>query len=183
MRYDRAAFIRCRLHVEAGPQSGYGEYEGEEPAFNNALFGYYQGLEAALEGLFGATLVLRRAAATGGAGAGGGTGDRALLMLLGSSVRSYLATGTPWSGYLEAGLLIRRLEAAGEAGERVLGASRRIEEAVKASRAAHLEMLDALVGEVLGERAGAAFDSAELRAAGFDDATYPRVEDFPDEGA
>ncbi|MFF3564008.1 hypothetical protein ACFYXS_28570 [Streptomyces sp. NPDC002574] len=162
--YDRDAFIRCRLHVLAGPASGFGDYEPEDDDVNSALSAYYQGLEAALEQRFEAVLDARRAA---------DSGTRTLLMLFGSTARSYLSIRTPWSGYLEAGLLVRRVEQIGPGGERILEASRRIEESVALSRDAHLEILDAIAAHVLGARSEAVFTSADLLAAGFDDTRRP----------
>lgn len=164
--YDRDAFVRCRLHVLAGPTSRFGDYEPENDDFNAALSAYYQGLDAALEQRFGAALDVSRAA---------DVGTRVLLMLFGSTARSYLGIQTPWSGYLEAGLLVRRLEETGPSGERILEASRRIEDAAAVSRAAHLEILDTIARQVLGGRSDAVFTSADLLAAGFDDTRRPRA--------
>lgn len=171
MRYDRAAYVRCRLHVIAGPDSGYGEYAGEGTEFRHALAGYFAGLERALERRFGQTLDLARAAPTA---------NRALLMLFRSTAASHLALRTPWSGYLEAGLLVKRLEAAGPAGEQVLAASGRIEEAVASARRDHLHMLDTLAAIVLADRADAAFTSEDLRADGFDDTRRPLRDAYPE---
>jgi len=168
--YDRAALVRCHLHVHADPRSGFGDYDREGDAFNAALLEYQQGLLSALEQLFGATLDLRRAA---------GFDQRVLLMLFSSTMRSYLGARTPWSGFQEAGLLITRLEATGAVGQRVNEASRTIEEAHKASQSAHLDILDALATHVLGAQADTTFDSADLLAIGFNDSTYPRASDYP----
>ncbi|CAG6395027.1 hypothetical protein NMG29_03095 [Streptomyces cocklensis] len=170
MLYDRAAFIRCRLHVVAGPTSGFGDYERANDAFNTALSAYNQGLERALEQRFQASLDISRAT---------NIGMRPLLMLFGSTARSYLNVQTPWSGYLEAGLLVRRLEQAGPVGERVFEASRRIEEAVTISRDAHLEILDALAHHVLGDHSDAVFTLDDLLANGFDGTRQPAVSDYP----
>jgi hypothetical protein len=170
MLYDRAAFIRCRLHVLADTQSGFGNYERENDAFNTALSAYNQALETALEQQFGASLDMSRAT---------NTGMRPLLMLFRSTARSYLSVQTPWSGYLEAGLLVRRLEQAGPVGERVFEASRRIEEAVTISRDTHLEILDATAHHVLGDNSDVVFTSGDLLANGFDDARRPEASDYP----
>ncbi|MYS23640.1 hypothetical protein GA0115240_154731 [Streptomyces sp. DvalAA-14] len=172
MLYDRAALVRCRLHVLAGPTSGFGDYEQENDAFNNALYAYNQGLETALEQRFGTSLDISRAA---------DFAVRPLLMLLRSTARSYLSVRTPWSDYLEAGLLVKRLEQAGPVGERVFAASHRIEEAVTISREAHMEILDALAQHVLGDQAEAVFTSGDLLADGFDDTRRPEASDYPDE--
>ncbi|MGW5355391.1 hypothetical protein ACWERV_33345 [Streptomyces sp. NPDC004031] len=170
MHYDRSALVDCRLHVLAGPGSGFGDYHRGGEAYNEALAAYCAELEAALERRFGATLVGSRAT---------DFDARVLLMLFGSTARSYLAIRTPWSGYQEAGLLVKKLEEAGPAGARVRAASDRIEEAAKVSRAAHREMLDTLAGHVLGDRADTVVTSAELLADGFDDARRPDPADFP----
>ncbi|MFI0940784.1 hypothetical protein [Streptomyces sp. NPDC021020] len=170
MNYDRSALVDCRLHVLAGPASGFGDYSRGGEAFNEALAAYWAELEAALERRFGATLVSSRAT---------DFDARVLLMLFGSTAHSYLAIRTPWSDYLEVGLLVQKLDGAGPAGTRVRAASDRIEEAAKTSRAAHREMLDTLAGHVLGDRADTVVTSADLLADGFDDTRRPDPADFP----
>ena len=102
-----------------------------------------------------------------------------LWMLFENTVASALRITSPWDGLLEAGLLHRQPEQAGEYGEAVGRASATIQEAAKASRAAHDEMLFALFGAIFGERKQVV-TSAELRQAGFDDACEPNISDYYD---
>jgi hypothetical protein len=89
---------------------------------------------------------------------------------------------TPWSGYLEAGLLIRYLRQAGDLWVQVDQQSRRIDVLREDLREAHLAMMDVLVGHLLGERADCTFSSEDLRAAGVDDRQRPVLSDYPDPG-
>ena len=61
-----------------------------------------------------------------------------------NTLDSLLQITNPWDGYLEAGLVHRKLEECGEAGRTVDRASRVIGEANKASEAVHREILYAL---------------------------------------
>jgi hypothetical protein len=102
--------------------------------------------------------------------------------LFASTADSLLALRTPWSGFLEAGLLVRKVEEAGQHGVNIMTASERIDTLVAESRLHHLEMLDALVAAMLGDRADLAFSQADLHAIGIDDvepgpADYPLYED------
>ncbi len=78
---------------------------------------------------------------------------------------------------IEAGLIDQKLEDAGPAGERVLAASSRIFDLAEDARRTHLEMLDALVQILLGERADLTFASADLAALGINDRP-PNSDDF-----
>jgi hypothetical protein len=91
---------------------------------------------------------------------------------------SFLALRTPWSGFLEGGLLIRTIDEAEPDGQRVMAASQRIDTLTAESRETHLEMLDAPVTVMLGDRAELTFSPAELRAIGVDDAK-PSPADYP----
>jgi hypothetical protein len=82
-----------------------------------------------------------------------------------SSVWSLLQITSPWAGYLEAGLLYRKLEESGEPGRVVDKASRVIGEANKASEVAHREILDALFQAIFGE-CQRVVTSEDLREAG-----------------
>lgn len=170
MRYDRAKLIEVYLAAEAGDGVRFG-YQIEHDEYNAALREYYRGLLAALEKLFAVELDSQRAQSFDA---------KVFLKAFGNTVRSLLAARTPWSGFLEAGLLIKRLEGSGAPGRRFLEASDLIEGLQKKSRAAHLEALDAIVEILLGETADSDFDSAELLAAGFDDSAYPNAADYPD---
>ena len=172
MRYDRAELVKAYLAAHANMDSRFGAYEVERTEYNEALRGYYQGLLAALERMFGVALDVRRAEAFDA---------KVFLMLFRGTADSLLAARTPWSGFLEGGLLIKKLEGAGAAGQKVLAASTVIDEMQAKSRAAHREALDAIAEILLGDSAGLVFDSAEvLSVVGFDDNVRPNRADYPD---
>jgi hypothetical protein len=127
---------------------------------------YYAGLLASLERLFGLRLASDELTHR----------QRPLWMLFNSTVRSLLQISTPWDDFLEAGLLIRRLEESGETGVVVERASAAIAEAAKASQASHREILQAL--EAIFGECRRVITSEELRQAGFDDSREPDVTDY-----
>jgi hypothetical protein len=171
MRYDRAELIETYLATRS-VSGRFGAYEVERDEYNEALREYYQGLLAALERMFGITLDRQREESFDA---------RVVLTIFVNTANSLLAARTPWSGYLEAGLLVNRLKEAGAAGQKVLAQSAVIEELQGKSRAAHLEALDAIAEILLGDSADLAFDSAEvLSVVGFDDNTRPNQADYPD---
>lgn len=94
----------------------------------------------------------------------------AALMVFRSTVDSYLAIRTPWSGYLEAGLGVAEL---------AKRYSLVFDDLAERNRQAHLELLDTLFIMLYGsiERI---FTSADLREAGFDDSTEPNTADYWD---
>jgi hypothetical protein len=159
--YDRRDLVHAYLGAQ---ERGFGGYYAESPTYNAALKAYHVGMLDGLERLFGLRLRPESAGA--------------LFMLFASTANSLLALRTPWSGFLEAGLLVRKVDEAGPEGERVTAASERIDALTAESREAHLEMLDALVATMLGERASLTFGPADLRAIGVDDAK-PRAVDYP----
>jgi hypothetical protein len=138
---------------------GFGGYYPESSTFNAALKAYYVALLDGLEQLFGLGLQMDRV----------GTFDnRVLFMAFAATADSFLALRTPWSGFLEAGRLLKKVEEAGRNGQRVMAASQRIDTLTAESRETHLEMLDALVAAMLGDRAELTFHEADLRAIGVD---------------
>lgn len=171
MRYDRAELLQAYLAAHASAASRFGAYEAELDDYNDALRQYYRGLLAALERVFGVELDIQRAPSFDA---------KVFLMLFRSTADSCIAARTPWSRFSEAGLLLQRIEGAGAAGQRVLEASRLIEELHVKSREAHLGALDALVEILLGDTAKSVFTSADVRAAGFDDSARPNPADYPD---
>jgi hypothetical protein len=166
-RYDSRAFAQAYLFAQASEEDGVGDYLLTEPAYNAALREHHKRVLAGLEKLFGVTLDVRST-----------TGDTALLWLFTKTARSCHSPRTPLSGFLEAGLLIRRLAEGGDAGTRVLATFERIGQLRDAWHEAHLDVLDDLLGMLLGERADRVFTSADLRAAGVDD-TPPELTDHP----
>jgi hypothetical protein len=164
--YDRSDLVRAYLGAQGGR---FGGYYPESSAFNAALKAHYQAILGGLERLFDLRLHPD--------GCGSFT-NRVLFMLLAATARSFLAIQTPWSNFLEAGLLIKKLEEAGAEGQRVMAAGDRINALADESHDAHLDKLDALVTIMLGDRAGLTFDAADLRAIGIDD-TPPNPADYP----
>ena len=163
--YNRRDLVRVYLGAQ---DRGFGGYYPESSTFNAALKAHYTVMLDGLQQLFGLHLYPRGAALN----------SRALLMLFSATANSFLALHTPWSGFLEGGLLIRKIEEAGEPGQRVIAASDRIDALTVESRETHLEMLDALVTAMLGDRAELTFSPADLRGIGVDDAK-PSPVDYP----
>ena len=167
VRYDRRALVIAYVHAEAREYDGVGGYLPEEDQYNEALRTYHRQVLEGLERLFGIRL---------GERAPFGVQQASFMSLFWSTVRSYLAVQTPWSGYLEEGLLVLHLRAAGgDLFARVDQQSRRIEGLRKEMREAHLDLLDALVRHLLGERADLTFTSEDLRNVGVDDRRRPQL--------
>ncbi|HEX8864097.1 MAG TPA: hypothetical protein VF821_00445, partial [Lentzea sp.] len=96
--------------------------------------------------------------------------DPALSFLIGKTVRTNAAIVAPGEGFGEAGLLVRRLEGTG-----VLGRMGDILDLNEQSRAAHLDIVDELLG-LLGPTVEKV-TSADLQALGVDD-TPPNSSDY-----
>lgn len=165
---------RDLVEVYLGAQDrGFGGYYAESSTFNAALKAYYVAMLDGLQQLFGLRLHSDDL---------GSFNHRVLFRLFSATADSFLAQRTPWSSFLEAGLLIQKIDEAGPDGERVMAASQRIDAIIAESRQTHLEMLDAILTVMLGVRAELAFSSADLRALGVDDAkpsptAYPLFDD------
>ena len=128
---------------------------------------YYSGLLEALEKLFDICLSEE-----------GLTFDQRILWkLFKSTVKSFLQITNPWSPFMEATLLVRKLEASGEPGKVVEQASAVIQEANKVSGAAHHDILEALFSTIFGEHPQEV-TSEELLQAGFDDSQEPDISDY-----
>jgi hypothetical protein len=128
---------------------------------------YYASLLEALQRLFGVRLSRE-----------GLSFDQGVLWgLFHSTVGSLLQITIPWAGYLEAGLLHKKLDESGEPGRTVHRATEIIIEANKASEAAHREVLYALFGAIFGE-CRRIVSSEELRESGFDDSKEPDIVDY-----
>ena len=106
--------------------------------------------------------------------------QKVLWALFNGTVNSLCRIGTPWSGFLEEGLIVTKLEAAGERGEKILQASDRIGAATRESKENHYEMLYGLFELIYGEREKV-ISSAELLTVGFDDSLEPDIIDYYDE--
>jgi hypothetical protein len=92
----------------------------------------------------------------------------AALMVFSSTVDSFLAIRTPWTGYLEGGLGINTL--ADMYGDPFFNLARQSEQM-------HLELLDALFNMLYGRR-DEVFTSSDLLRTGFDDTTEPQMKDY-----
>jgi hypothetical protein len=158
--YGRQDLVRAYLRAHATENDGVGGYRHEEDRYNVVLRSYHERMQAGMEQLFGVRLAVD---------AFSRQQELSFFLLFASTVRSYLAMRTPWSGYLETGLLITNLRQAGEVFTRVNDASRRIERMQHELRQAHLDMLDALATQLLGDRADLVFTAADLRAIGVED--------------
>lgn len=164
--YGRRDLVRAYLGAQ---RRGFGGYYAESPTFNAALEAHYLSLFDGLQQLFELQLD----------GNPGANPNPALLMLFRSTADSLLTLRTPWSKFLEAGLIHRKLEEAGEHGVRVSRASDRISAAVADAREAHLEMLESLVAAMLGDRADLTIAEADVRTARIDILAEPNPKDYP----
>jgi hypothetical protein len=152
-QYGRRDLIDAYLATRGERSGGYRQ---ESSAYNAALRAYWDGMLDGLERLFEIRLSHRE------------VGNAALFMLFESTTRSLLAITTPWSDFLEAGLLHRKLDETGEVGARVMAASDRIWARAEETREDHREILDALLTVFLGDRAGRTFSAGQLQALGVD---------------
>lgn len=128
---------------------------------------YYSGLLAALEPLFEIRLKSDDFSLT----------QRVLWRLFENTIGSMLQITTPWSNYLEEGLVVVKVRESGEPGRIVERASAAISEAARASLIAHREMLQALFVAIFGP-CDRVVSSEELRQAGFDDSREPNMMDY-----
>ncbi|MFC0540232.1 hypothetical protein [Kutzneria chonburiensis] len=99
-------------------------------------------------------------------------------MLFNKTARCYAGITTPSDGWLEAGLLVRRLEETGRQ-EEIYDRMGRINDLAEQSRQLHLELLDSLLSIMLHERRDDVFTADDLRAVGIDP-TPPQESDFRD---
>lgn len=103
--------------------------------------------------------------------------QHALWMLFQATVRSYVSLRTPWSNFLEAGLIVQKIEQLGSQGEKICQLSKQIEELTQSSREAHLQLIYDLFTCVYGKR-DLIVTSQDLKARGFDDAKEPHLRDY-----
>ena len=105
--------------------------------------------------------------------------QRILWGLFENTVLSLLQITSPWSGYLEAGLVLKKLDESGVNGQEVHRASAIIGKSNTDSEAAHRDMLYALFVAIYGE-CNKVLTSEELLLAGFDDSKEPDIKDYYD---
>ncbi|BCJ46493.1 hypothetical protein GCM10010168_61320 [Actinoplanes ianthinogenes] len=168
LTYGRAALLHAYVAADGG--NGLGDYGSESESYDGALRAHHRAMLDGLQRLFAIELTFE------------GMPDqraRVLFMLFRSTAGSLNRLTTPWSGFLEAGLLHRHLDDTGDAGARVYEASHRIATRTDENRQDHLAILDDLLTVILGERAEARFTESDLRALGIDPQP-PDVADFDD---
>jgi hypothetical protein len=137
---------------------------------------YYAGLLASLEQFFDVALSSPPSKPPPGSPPAG----LALWMLFRATVRSYLRLTTPFSGFLEAGLIIRMIEQLGPQGETIFRLDNNIVELTKKSEETHLQLLYELFTAIYGKR-DLVVTSQDLKAKGFDDSKEPRIQDYWDD--
>lgn len=103
--------------------------------------------------------------------------QHALWMLFRATIDSYLSLRTPWSHFLEAGLLVQKIEALGSQGEKIFSYSKQIEEVTQTSRELHLQVLSDLFECMYGKR-DLVVTSQDLTARGFDPSKEPQITDY-----
>ncbi|MFI6867617.1 hypothetical protein [Nocardia sp. NPDC050406] len=150
--YDRRAFALA--YIEASSIADIG-IDGERTGYPEALREHRTAVLTGLERLFG--LTLRQEAMP--------TNLSPVFMVFRSVARSYLSITGPMDGYLEAGLIHKRLEEAGVHDDFLRGIGR-IADLNAESRAAHLHLLTTLLGVLLGDHADRVVEAEELRAIG-----------------
>jgi hypothetical protein len=101
-------------------------------------------------------------------------------MLFRATVKSYLRLTTPFSGFLEAGLIVGKIEQLGPQGETIFRLNNNIEELTEKSGETHLQLLYDLFTAIYGKR-DLIVTTHDLKARGFDDSKEPRIEDYWDE--
>ncbi len=130
---------------------------------------YYNGLLQALQHAFSIQLMPE----------GLSFQQRILWGLFENTVLSLHQITSPWSGYLEAGLVLRLLDESGVHGQVVHRASAVIGKANADSETAHRDMLYALFVVIFGD-CHKVVTSEELCLVGFDDSREPKIEDYYD---
>ncbi|KAB2347741.1 hypothetical protein [Actinomadura rudentiformis] len=100
---------------------------------------------------------------------------RVLTQFFRSTADSYLSIRTPWSGYLEAGLLFEVMKEAG-----IWDTVRETSDSIRTSsdelQEQHRALLDLLLSRLLGDRAANTFTEADLTAIGVT-VPVPELED------
>jgi hypothetical protein len=134
------------------------------PAFKN----YYTGLLTQLEQMFEVDF------------ASPPSSQLALWRLFRTTVASYLSLRTPWSGFLEAGLIVQKIKDLGSQGEKIFLQSTQIEEGTQTSRELHLQLLSDLFECIYGKR-DLVVTSQDLAARGFDTSKEPQAADYWEE--
>lgn len=96
----------------------------------------------------------------------------ALWMLFQATVASYLSLRTPWSDFLEAGLIVGKLNDLGSQEEKIFQLSDHIAQLTQTSRETHLQLLSDLFECIYGKR-DLVVTSQDLAARGFDTSKVP----------
>jgi hypothetical protein len=165
IRYDRRALGLAFIEARDDYTEGRSELSTE---YNDALRDHRRLLFEGLQQLFGIALGPESLTGT----------DRAMFMLFNKTARCYAGISTPSSGWLEAGLLVRKLEETGRQ-EEIYDHMGRIDDLADRSRQLHLDLLDSLLGIMLDERRDDVFTADDLRAVGVNP-TPPHESDYRD---
>lgn len=159
-QYDYKRLIDIYLETLVDDMYLYSSYQSDADEYNDALRAYYRELLAALEKLFEINF------------SNLSTSHTPFAILFRKTVASYCKISSPWSDFLDATLIIRRLEQQGDAGEQVLHTSDRITKLNEHNGRHHREMLYQLFLCLYGDNKKVV-TSTDLRNAGFDDTRKP----------
>ncbi|MGV9411446.1 hypothetical protein ACWDOP_16145 [Nocardia sp. NPDC003693] len=168
VEYGLREFAEAYVLARADWSDSIGGYQQDSTAYNKALRAHRERLLETLEELYELKLEMKEMVEI--------PRGTVLFMHFRATVNSALALRTP--GNLEAGLLLRSLEAAGEPGLRIKATSKRLDQLLDSSREAHLDMLEDLLRILLGNRAHLTFTADEVAAAGGGGAA-PDPTDYP----
>lgn len=161
--FERRAFALAHAEAKITFISGL---DSERDGYAPALIEYRTALLAGLERLFELRV-----------GTDSGTmTHRVLSKVFQDTLATYLAIAGPLDGYLEAGLLFKTMAEAGVLDEVERGLTA-IRESNARSREAHLDILTALLGAMLGDNADRVVHEDELRAVGVEP-TPPNPDDY-----
>ena len=101
----------------------------------------------------------------------------ALWILFQATIASYLSLRTPWSGFLEVGLIVKKIRDLGSQGEKILPQITQIEEVTQTSQELHLHLLSDLFECIYGKR-DLVVTSQDLAARSFDTSKEPQAADY-----
>ncbi len=127
---------------------------------------YYQGLLETLESIFGMKI-----------SKGDDSSSLAIWMLFRSTADSYLSIRTPWSYFIEAGIIGGHLDRKEDLARETHRLSHDLEDLARTSRQKHLALLHNLFHHLYGET-DKVFTSLDLLKNGFDDSKEPQMADY-----
>jgi hypothetical protein len=153
--YDYKSFIEVYIYTK---RQDFPHQDSKE---------YYSKLLEKLEGLFGIQISEDPPTFDG----------QLFRVLFNSTVESVLTIKTPVDGYLEAGLLWRKLEQKSELNKIIHDSMRTISQATERSQLAYREILYALFRCIYGD-VDTIITSSQLEAVGFNDSKEPKYVDY-----